>query len=80
MAGGPILPARVRPTSPLPRAAPVAARSTLQFGYPYTQFVGTPGGNLLLIDHLRLSFPEPFGWFAPPKLTRAWEPTLSWNQ
>src|SRR6267143_676356 len=21
-----------------------------------------------------------FGWFAPPKFTRAWEPTLSWNQ
>jgi hypothetical protein len=23
--------------------------------------------------------PEPFGWFAPPKFTRAWEPTLLWN-
>jgi len=22
----------------------------------------------------------PFGWFAPSKSTRAWEPTLSWNQ
>jgi hypothetical protein len=24
--------------------------------------------------------PEAFGWFAPPKLTRVWEPTLLWNQ
>src|SRR6202521_2686251 len=31
-------------------------------------------------DHLRLLSPEPFGWFAPPKLTRVWEPTLLWNQ
>ena len=31
-------------------------------------------------DHLRLLFPEPFGWFAPPKLTWVWEPTLLWNQ
>jgi hypothetical protein len=23
---------------------------------------------------------EPVGWFAPPKLTRAGEPTLLWNQ
>jgi hypothetical protein len=30
--------------------------------------------------HLRLLSPEPFGWFAPPKLTRVWEPTLLWNQ
>jgi hypothetical protein len=27
-------------------------------------------------DHLRLLSPEPFGWLAPPKLTRVWEPTL----
>src|ERR1700674_2018458 len=31
-------------------------------------------------DHLRLLSPELFGWFAPPKLTRVWEPTLLWNQ
>src|ERR1700693_792722 len=24
--------------------------------------------------------PSSFGWFAPPKSTRAWEPTLLWNQ
>src|ERR1700687_4790435 len=24
--------------------------------------------------------PSLFGWFAPPKFTRVWEPTLSWNQ
>jgi hypothetical protein len=30
---------------------------------------------------LDLAFsPEPLGWLAPPKSTRAWEPTLSWNQ
>ena len=30
--------------------------------------------------HVRLLSPEPFGWFAPPKSTRASEPTLLWNQ
>ena len=30
--------------------------------------------------HVRLLSPEPVGWFAPPKLTRASEPTLLWNQ
>jgi hypothetical protein len=25
-------------------------------------------------------YPEPFGWFAPPKLTRVRKPTLLWNQ
>jgi len=29
--------------------------------------------------HVRLLSSEPFGWFAPPKSTRAWEPTLLWN-
>jgi len=29
--------------------------------------------------HVRLLSPEPFGWFAPPKSTRVWEPTLLWN-
>src|SRR6266581_504728 len=28
-------------------------------------------------DHVRLLSPEP--WLAPPKFTRAWEPTLLWN-
>src|ERR1700676_701873 len=28
---------------------------------------------------VRLLSPEPFGWFAPPKFTRGWEPTLLWN-
>src|SRR6266496_6706250 len=27
-------------------------------------------------QHVRLLSSEPFGWFAPPKSTRAWEPTL----
>src|SRR6185295_16367014 len=27
-------------------------------------------------QHVRLLSSEPFGWFAPPKFTRAWEPTL----
>ena len=27
-------------------------------------------------QHVRLLSYEPFGWFAPPKSTRAWEPTL----
>ena len=31
-----------------------------------------PGYN----QHVRLLSSEPFGWFAPPKSTRAWEPTL----
>src|SRR5215472_5996417 len=26
------------------------------------------------------SFLPSLGWLAPPKFTRAWEPTLSWNQ
>jgi hypothetical protein len=26
------------------------------------------------------SFLPGLGWLVPPKLTRAWEPTLSWNQ
>ncbi|MGH7866305.1 MAG: hypothetical protein ACREP9_01445 [Candidatus Dormibacteraceae bacterium] len=30
-------------------------------------------------QHVRLLSSEPFGWFAPPKSTRAWEPTLLWN-
>jgi hypothetical protein len=30
-------------------------------------------------QHIGSFSPEPFGWFAPPKLTRGWEPTLSWN-
>src|SRR5499425_1677254 len=29
--------------------------------------------------HVRLLSPG-LGWFAPPKSTRRWEPTLSWNQ
>jgi hypothetical protein len=31
-------------------------------------------------DHVRLLSPEPVGWFWHHQLTRAWEPTLSWNQ
>src|SRR5215471_10271529 len=27
-------------------------------------------------QHVRLLSSEPFGWFAPPKSTRSWEPTL----
>src|ERR1051326_6930490 len=27
-------------------------------------------------QHVRLLSSEPFGWFAPPKFTRVWEPTL----
>jgi hypothetical protein len=30
-------------------------------------------------QQVRLLSSEPFGWFAPPKSTRAWEPTLLWN-
>src|SRR6266702_1104134 len=30
-------------------------------------------------QHVRLLSSEPFGWFAPPKFTRTWEPTLLWN-
>jgi hypothetical protein len=30
-------------------------------------------------QHVRLLSSELFGWFAPPKFTRAWEPTLLWN-
>jgi hypothetical protein len=30
-------------------------------------------------QHVRLLSSEPFGWFAPPKFTRAWEPTLLWD-
>src|SRR5208337_2493667 len=30
-------------------------------------------------QHVRLLSSEPFGRFAPPKFTRAWEPTLLWN-
>jgi len=30
-------------------------------------------------QHVRLLSSEPLGWFAPPKSTRAWEPTLLWN-
>ena len=30
-------------------------------------------------QHVRLLSSEPFGWFAPPKFTRAGEPTLLWN-
>src|SRR3954449_11607075 len=30
-------------------------------------------------QHVRLLSSEPFGWSAPPKFTRAWEPTLLWN-
>src|SRR5881227_4034348 len=29
-------------------------------------------------DHVRLLSPS-LGWLAPPKFTRAWEPTLLWN-
>src|ERR1019366_3078138 len=35
-------------TSPLPRGAAVAALAVPQFRYPQKQFVGSPGGNLLL--------------------------------
>jgi hypothetical protein len=31
-------------------------------------------------DHVRLLSPSLLVGFAPPKFTRAWEPTLSWNQ
>jgi hypothetical protein len=27
-------------------------------------------------QHIWLLSSEPFGWFAPPKSTRAWEPTF----
>src|SRR5579862_1317413 len=57
---------------------------------PLSQFsgVGIHKSNLLegrvviasYNHHVRLLSPEPFGWFAPPKLTRAGEPTLLWNQ
>jgi hypothetical protein len=30
-------------------------------------------------QHARLLSSKPFGCFAPPKFTRAWEPTLLWN-
>jgi hypothetical protein len=30
--------------------------------------------------HVRLLSPESVSWFAPPRLTRAREPTLLWNQ
>src|SRR4051812_43319059 len=30
-------------------------------------------------QHVRLLSSEPFGWSAPPKFTRPWEPTLLWN-
>jgi hypothetical protein len=48
----------------------------------------TSGANLLEArmivttynQHVRLLSSEPFGWFAPPKFTRAWEPTLLWNR
>jgi hypothetical protein len=44
------------------------------------QFVGSPGGNRILIMIIvRLLSPEPFGWLASPKFTRASEPKLSWN-
>src|SRR5450759_3450114 len=35
-------------TSPLPHGAAVAALAVPQFRYPQKQFVGSPGGNLLL--------------------------------
>jgi len=31
-------------------------------------------------DHCSAPFSRALGWLAPPKSTRAWEPTLSWNQ
>ena len=53
---------------------------------PFTQFtrVSVHESNLLEArmivttynEHVRLLSSEPFGWFAPPKSTRAWEPTL----
>jgi len=35
-----------------------------------------PVANLFLAAILLLGL----GWLAPPKSTRVWEPTLSWNQ
>src|SRR5512140_236392 len=53
---------------------------------PFPKLTGLhiDGGNLLAArmivttynQHVRLLSSEPFGWFAPPKSTRAWEPTL----
>src|SRR5215475_3494260 len=53
---------------------------------PFAQLasVGLYASNLLKArmiitpynQHVRLLSSEPFGWFAPPKSTRAWEPTL----
>jgi hypothetical protein len=48
---------------------------------------GVPESNLLEArmiitaynQHVRLLSSEPFGCFALPKSTRAWEPTLLWN-
>jgi len=31
-------------------------------------------------QHIGSFSPEPFGWFAPPSLLGAREPTLPWNQ
>src|ERR1700747_2354264 len=52
----------------------------------FAQFprVGIDASNLLEArmivttynQHVRLLSSEPFGWLAPPKSTRAWEPTL----
>src|SRR3954447_9309442 len=52
----------------------------------FAQFtcVGIDASNLLEArmiitsynQHVRLLSSEPFGWFAPPKFTRPWEPTL----
>src|SRR5215475_5760412 len=53
---------------------------------PFAQFasVGLYASNLLKArmiittynQHVRLLSSEPFGWFAPPKSTRPWQPTL----
>src|SRR5579864_3562094 len=53
---------------------------------PFAQFPGVCVHESNLLEarmivttynqHVRLLSSEPFGWFAPPKSTRAWEPTL----
>lgn len=54
-------------------------RRTPRFPCPQTRFAESPDDNRSLSSDAWILSSEPFGWFAPPKSTWAWAPTLLWN-
>jgi hypothetical protein len=75
----PLVPGASCKTARLPRGESVAVRRPRRFLCPPCNLLKARMIVTTYNQHVRLLSSEPFGWFAPPKSTRAWEPTLLWN-